>query len=133
MGKYLLLSIDGSCHLAHFPVCCWTDWLLIIKNCLIESGPPCILQFTSSFLQHSAFNRNEYHKQNKCFWGVKSGQCVGLTILLPSVSRLSRQCGILNISQPYRRPRPVTEIALLFFLYILAYHRIPIMVPVRYE
>jgi hypothetical protein len=31
------------------------------------------------------------------------------------VSRPSRQCGILNISQPYRPPRPVTGIALLFF------------------
>jgi hypothetical protein len=31
------------------------------------------------------------------------------------VSRLSRQCGIINISQPYRPPRPVTGIALLFF------------------
>jgi hypothetical protein len=30
------------------------------------------------------------------------------------VSRLSRQCGILNISQPHRPPRPVTEIALLY-------------------
>jgi hypothetical protein len=28
--------------LSHFPVCCWIDWLLMIKNCLIESGPPCI-------------------------------------------------------------------------------------------
>jgi hypothetical protein len=33
---------------------------------------------------------------------------------VPSVSRLSRQCAILNISKPYRPPRPVTGIALLY-------------------
>jgi type VI protein secretion system component VasK len=33
------------------------------------------------------------------------------------VSRLSRQCGILNILQPYRPPRPVTGITLLFYVY----------------
>jgi hypothetical protein len=32
------------------------------------------------------------------------------------VSRLSRQCGIFNISQPYRPPRSVTGIALLLLL-----------------
>jgi hypothetical protein len=41
-------------------VCCWIDWLLMIKNCLIESGPPCIaisvpsryLSYDSSFALH---------------------------------------------------------------------------------
>jgi hypothetical protein len=33
------------------------------------------------------------------------------------VSLLSRQCGILNISQPYRPPQPVTGIVLLYFTY----------------
>jgi hypothetical protein len=46
---------------------------------------------------------------------------MGLTTLPPSMSQLSKQCGILNISQPYRPPWPVTGIAFIFF-YILAYH-----------
>jgi hypothetical protein len=51
------------------------------------------------------------------FLGSKVRGCIGLTTLLPSVSRLSRQCGILNISQPYRPPRLVTGTALLSFFY----------------
>jgi hypothetical protein len=38
---------------------------------------------------------------------------MGLTTLPPSMSRLPTQCGILNISQPYRPLRPVTGIAFL--------------------
>jgi hypothetical protein len=38
-----------------------------------------------------------------------------LKTLPPSVSRLCRQCGILNMLQPYRPPRSVTGLTLLYF------------------
>jgi hypothetical protein len=49
---------------------------------------------------------------------------VGLTILPPSMSRLSRQCVILNISQPYRPPQPVTGQLYFFFLLYFSLNRI---------
>jgi hypothetical protein len=45
------------------------------------------------------------------YLGIERGWCLGLTVLPPCVSRFSRQCGILNISQTYRHPPPVTRIA----------------------
>jgi hypothetical protein len=51
------------------------------------------------------------------FGGVERGRCARLTTLPPSMSRLSRQCGILNIPQYCRSPRPVTGIALLLILF----------------
>jgi hypothetical protein len=50
----------------------------------------------------------------RSFWGVKRGRHIKLTTLPPSVSWMSRKCGFLNISQPYRPPRSVTRIALFF-------------------
>jgi hypothetical protein len=76
-------------------------------------------QVTKSFQLHcgpgvyTSCNRNEYQK---IFLGEKRSQFIRLKTLPPSVSHLSRKCGILDISQPFRPPWPVTGIALVYFL-----------------
>jgi hypothetical protein len=70
---------------------------------------------------YSASNRNEYQKQKNPVSGSRAWPVrKRLTTLPPSVSRLSRQCGVLNISQRHRSAQPVTEVALLLLFTLYA-------------
>jgi hypothetical protein len=59
-------------------------------------------------------HKHQGKKYKEVFLGSGIGPVREANKLTPSVSRLSTQCAIPNIAEPYRPPRPVAEIALLF-------------------
>jgi hypothetical protein len=61
----------------------------------------------------TASNRRVPEAEQLSFWEVERGRCVGRTISPQSVSRLSRQYGIFDISQSYTPPRSVMGISSL--------------------
>jgi hypothetical protein len=85
----------------------WNEWMFSIYQSFRPHWVPGITQPLTKMITRSRKIMSPGSR-------VERGRCAGLTTLPPSVSRLSRQFAILNISQPSRPPWRVKGVA--FFL-----------------
>jgi hypothetical protein len=82
------------------------DFLLISLILPVTLGPG-----ICSFSRRLEYQGPKY----QMFLGSRACQVREADRTLNSVRRLSKKYGILSISQPYRTPRPVTEVDFIYF------------------
>jgi hypothetical protein len=98
----------------------WSEWIFSMYL-----RPHWALGFTQPLTEMST------RSSKIMFLGSKVWPARRADYLTAICDRLSRQCGILNVSQPCRRPRAVTMIALYFFLLLMRLNQIINWIMVR--
>jgi hypothetical protein len=89
--------------LSHFPPCWWIDWLLMIKNCLIESGPPRTCQFVYVSTQLPEFTSTEEISTASVRKRTIPTERPQLVSEVSATFFANRGCHVVSVTNPYGR------------------------------